>query len=335
MTLADLRHPLNFGVVHDCAGDGLDPGDVLQPVDGPPDCHGFSNGVDDDGLLLSLADGPVLTIDDIFGADFSLVDGVNSTAFGANGVDSFDWHGTSVASIAGATGDNGQGIAGISWRTRILPIRISRTGTEADLFSITYALTYANARGANIANMSFGLDANYAAAHIAANAVHAWEALFDTYSSPAMVHVAAAGNSGQDCDTDTWICLPAELNSPIDVIGVAGSDRLDAKAKGSNFGKTTIEIAAPGIEVVALGGNPGSLLLVNGTSVAAPQVAGAAALMLERHDFLRQRSAASAEAIRCRLLLGADVVPTLAGRIEANRRLNVFRALQAQSSVCP
>jgi thermitase len=168
------------------------------------------------------------------------------------------WHGTHVNGIANAVTNNGTGIAGVAWDARTLPVRIIDEG-GASSFNIASGIVYATDHGAKVINLSLGgpgwvkieRDAvNYAAAH-------------------GVIVVAAAGNDG-----DAIPFYPASYDH---VISVASTTSDNGRSSFSNYG-TYIDVAAPGSSIYStLYDN--AYGTASGTSMAAPHVAGAAALV--------------------------------------------------------
>jgi subtilisin family serine protease len=205
------------------------------------------NGLDDDG------DG---FVDDVHGSDVIHGDGDPADDFG---------HGTAVASVIGARGGNGIGISGVAWRVRLMPVKVlggDGWGTTASLIA---GLRYAVAKGARIVNMSVnGADASRALD----------EAIRDAEARGILV-ITSAGNDG--ADRDRVASYPASVASPA-VLTVASANRVGRLAYSSAYGRDTVDIAAPGEDILAsdLGGRYSAH---SGTSFAAAYVTGAAALL--------------------------------------------------------
>ncbi|MBI4849225.1 MAG: S8 family serine peptidase [Nitrospirae bacterium] len=142
-------------------------------------------------------------------------------------------HGTHVAGTIAATGNNALGITGVMWHAKIMPLRflgVGGSGTTADAVS---AILYANAKGAHVINNSWG-GTGYS------------QALKDAIDASPAVVVCAAGNSGTNNDTTPF--YPASYTSP-HVISVAATDHNDALAYFSNYGASTVDLAAPGVNI--------------------------------------------------------------------------------------
>ena len=145
----------------------------------------------------------------------------------------YNGHGTHVAGTIAAHGNNSNGITGVMWQAKIMPLRflgISGSGTTADAVS---AILYANAKGAHVINNSWG-GSGYS------------QALKDAIDASNAVVVCAAGNSSSNLDTSSF--YPAGYKSA-NIISVAATDSLDNLASFSNYGKISVDLAAPGLNI--------------------------------------------------------------------------------------
>ncbi|MBI2569278.1 MAG: S8 family serine peptidase [Candidatus Schekmanbacteria bacterium] len=169
-------------------------------------------------------------------------------------------HGTHVAGIAAATGDNSLGVAGVCWSCRLMPIKVLDAGGTGSFSDIAAGISLATANGADIINLSLGAATSSQAIQDAVDA--AWAA--------GAVVVAAAGNSGT-----TTPFYPAANNN---VMAVAAVDREGSRASFSSSG-TWIDVAAPGVEIWST--VPGNAYAQwSGTSMAAPMVSGILGLLV-------------------------------------------------------
>jgi thermitase len=170
-------------------------------------------------------------------------------------------HGTHVAGIAAAATDNGAGIAGVAFDSKIMPLKVYNKYTSPLYSRIANAMIYAADNGAKVISVSLG---NYSFSSNLQSAVnYAWSA--------GCVLVGSAGNNNS---SDPF--YPAAFEN---VIGVSATDQSDTKASFSNYG-SYISVAAPGVSIYSTYWN-GSSTYVNmsGTSMAAPHVAGLVALL--------------------------------------------------------
>jgi subtilisin family serine protease len=185
-------------------------------------------------------------------------------------------HGTHVAGIIGAEGNNTGFTAGINWAVTIMPLRFIGplgTGCVSDAVDMLdfarQAVDFAGTK-VRVVNMSWGL-------YGSTNALQSEIALL--HSAPSdIILVGAAGNDRNDNDTNPF--YPASYTT--DVISVAATDSADAFSFQSNFGKTTVHLGAPGESILSTWNVNPFFMLGTGTSMAAAHVSGAAALMLSK-----------------------------------------------------
>jgi len=217
-------------------------------------------------------------------------------------------HGTHVAGIAAATGNNGVGVAGVGWYTGLLGVKVlgaDGSGTDPD---IAEGIVWAADQGASVINMSLG---GYDSSQVLADAVAYARA------KGALV-VAAAGNDGVDVPS-----YPAALPG---VIGVAATDVNDARAGFSNFG-SYVDVSAPGVSVISTLPDD-QYGYLSGTSMSTPFVAGAAAVLKARYPSY------TAGQLWGRIRDGADDLGAKGyDRYTGYGRLNLFRALAISGTV--
>ncbi len=183
------------------------------------------NGVDDDGNGF---------VDDVTGYDFASGD--------ADPADS-GAHGTHVAGTIGAVGDNQTGVIGVNERARLLPLKVSTDGNTITSSAAMSALEYATAlknRGVNIV----ALNASYGGGGFSS----AENAAIQAAGDAGILLCVAAGNSS--ANNDTTPTYPASYRLP-NIIVVAATDQNDALASYSNFGSSTVDIAAPGSNILS------------------------------------------------------------------------------------
>ncbi len=180
-------------------------------------------------------------------------------------------HGTSVAGVIAAAGDNGLGIAGLAWRAEILPVRVLDSRGQGYYSDVIAGIRYAVDRGARVINLSLG-GGSYS---------RALQEAVDYARGKGSVLVAAAGNEGLD-----RLYYPAGCQG---VISVGAADRDDRPASFSNRGEG-LDLLAPGVSVYTTAAGGGYAYL-SGTSLAAPQVSGCLALLLARFPHLKPEEA--------------------------------------------
>jgi len=161
-----------------------------------------------------------------------------------------DGHGTIVAGIIGATGDNGAQIAGVNWRVSIMPLKVFDAGGGATTTHIIEAVRYAVDHGARIINASYG--SIQGATDAAPDFDSAEYEAFRYAQDAGVLVVAAACNAvpfGNANDDLSHTCVPASY--PLDnIIAVGSSDNNDAMAPFSNYGVQSVDLVAPGIDVI-------------------------------------------------------------------------------------
>ena len=267
------------------------------------------NNIDDDGNGF---------VDDVHGYDFADKDG--------NPMDA-NSHGTHVAGIIGASGDNNTGVTGVAWRTKLMAVKVFADESNfAYTSDIVKGILYAADMGAKVSNNSYGAVFTDSVAESIFNRPVA-DAI--GYANDAgMLFVAAAGNNGLNSDTSMEVTSPATIDHP-NVISVAANTRSDKRASFSNHGETGADIAAPGVEILSTVPG-GGYERYSGTSMASPFVAGAAALVAAEFPDI------SVEELRAVLIESAEPVTSLAGVTLNSGRLNLYRALtHIPSSECP
>ena len=281
------------------------------------------NGIDDDHNGF---------IDDVNGWDFVSNVPDPSPKFDNAWTEAGVSHGTMVAGIIGAEGNNNKGVTGVTWKSNIMPLRVLNDKGEGKISSVVRAIDYAVANGADIINLSF-VTYNYNDS--------LYGAISRAYKAGVIV-VAAAGNdqsNGEGRNTSKSPIYPACMDGPNGenmVIGVAATDALDQKTTFSSYGFNCIDIAAPGISffnTVTYGGNPEASDqnydgYWSGTSMASPVVSGVMALVAQVNPDL-----SSSEIVN--LVLGSannisQLNPTYLGqlghgRVNANSAVNLAR----------
>lgn len=237
-----------------------------------------NNKKDDDGNGL---------VDDYYGWDF-----INNLAdprpkFKQGFTEAGVLHGTIVAGIAAASGNNKEGVTGVTWKAKIMSLKALDDAGNGDTASVAKAVDYAVAKGANIINLSFvGFSYSRSLKEAIERAVKA-----------DVIVVAPAGNEesvGHGVNLNTKPIYPAcykdDAKKPL-VVGVAATDAIDQKAVFSGYGNDCVALAAPGISFYStsvfaptqnLPGKPFNQYYDgywSGTSVAVPLVSGALALI--------------------------------------------------------
>lgn len=220
-------------------------------------------------------------------------------------------HGTHVAGIVGAEGNNVLGTVGVDWKVHLMPLKFLNADGEGNTADAAEAIEYAIDNGAKVINASWGGPAFSAALFQAVKEAGDRGVLF----------VAAAGNDGVNADVSPD--YPAAFDLP-NVISVAASGPDDGLLDFSNYGRRSVDLAAPGDEIYStVPSRSGGYASYSGTSMAAPFVSGAAALYLSHYP------GSSVQQVRNGLLTTVDPLPSLAGKTTTGGRLDLARALGA------
>jgi subtilisin family serine protease len=238
-------------------------------------------------------------VDDLHGWDF--VDNDNNPS-DANG------HGTHVSGTIAAASNNNTGVAGVAWTCQIMPLRFLDANGSGSISAAIKALEYALLNGVKISNNSWGGGGyNKSMYDMIKLAGERYDHLF----------VAAAGNSGANSDTSPM--YPAAYNLP-NIVSVAATDSRDRLASFSNFGVVSVDIGAPGVNILSTY-TSGRYAYLNGTSMAAPHVAGVAGLIANRYP------QASYAEIALILLGSARPLSSLSGKVASGGMLNAYASL--------
>ena len=221
-------------------------------------------------------------------------------------------HGTHCAGIIGAEGDNDEGIAGVNWNVEIMPLKFMGRGGFGTTKDAIEAINYAIDRKRNGVNVRV-INASWGSTMYS----KALEDAIRAAGEEGILFVAAAGNATTNNDKRPH--YPSNYNLP-NVISVAATDKNDNLTSFSNFGLKTVHIAAPGKDIMSTWLND-DYREASGTSMAAPQVAGVAALILASEPKL------SVEKLRERILKSVDKIDSLNGKVENGGRINAAKAL--------
>jgi thermitase len=224
-------------------------------------------------------------------------------------------HGTHCAGIIGAEGDNNFGITGINWHVKIMPLKFMDANGSGSTKDAIEAINYVIDRkqhGVNVRIISASWGSTMKS--------RALEDVIKKAGEEGILFVAAAGNNGDDSDKRPH--YPAGYKLP-NVMPVAALDRNDQLASFSNYGAKSVFIAAPGKEILStwLGGE---FREASGTSMATPEVAGVAALVLSVNPKM------SVKELYERLGNSVDKLDSLKGKVVTGGRINAAKAVGAK-----
>lgn len=299
ITFWDLNHTANAAYATDLNANGrIDAGDLLADTR-------WENGTDDDGNGYA---------DDLVGWDFANND---NDPFDDNG------HGTHVAGTIGAIGGNATGVAGVNWSVQMVPLKFTSATGSGALDDAIDALNYFTVAS------KLNTDERFVATNNSWSGGPFYSSLRTAIVDGAkagILFVAAAGNApsgGSPVNTDTTATYPSGYSTLGGksatyeaVVSVAAITSTGGLASFSNYGATTVDLAAPGEGILSTlpGDSYGTL---SGTSMAAPHVTGAIAL------YASVNPTASAATIRSTLLTTTVATASLSGKVATGGRLDV------------
>lgn len=279
-----------------------------------------NNGTDDDGNGY---------VDDVRGWNTPFGD---DNVYGSN-------HGTQVAGMIGAVGNNALGVSGANWHVKMMPVAYGGAQEDLVLEAYTYPLimrrrynTSNGATGAFIVatNASWGIDGGQPSDS------PLWCAMFDTLGAEGVLNCGATANNNVDVDAvgDLPTGCPSEY-----MVSVTATNSADDRTF-SGYGITSIDVGAPGASVFTTSQSGGyGYATANGTSFASPLVAGVIGLLYSAPcgslmDLVHGDPAAGALYIRNKLFAGVDQVGNLPGTIATGGRINAGASMQLIVGAC-
>ena len=216
-------------------------------------------------------------------------------------------HGTHCAGTIGGVGNNTNGVAGVCWQVSLVGLKFFSANGEGYTSDALSAIYYANSIGVKLTSNSWG----------GGGYEQELKDAIDAANNAGVLFIAAAGNDGRDNNVSEN--YPSNYTSP-NIIAVAATDFNDELAVFSNWGATTVDLAAPGVAIYSA--QPGNLYQnLDGTSMATPHVAGAVALAWSLSPD------STAAEIKASVLASVDPIPSMTGKCVTGGRLNAYKTL--------
>lgn len=249
------------------------------------------------------------------------------------------WHGTPVAGIVGAKGNNGTGVAGMSWNVKVMTIRLTST-VEADVleaydYTLQNRMLYNQTNGASGAfvvatNASWGINQGQP------SQAPLWCAFYDTLGTHGILNAGATANANFDIDAvgDLPTACPSDY-----MVAVTNINHNDQKVTSAGYGATTIDLGAFGEGTWTLD-DGGGYSDFGGTSGATPHVAGMIGLLYSvpcvSFATLSKTNPDSAALLMKQFLMnGTDANASLSGITVSGGRLNMNGSIQEMLNYCP
>jgi len=215
-------------------------------------------------------------------------------------------HGSHCAGTIGAKGDDGRGVVGVNWNVRMMAVKFLDASGSGSLEGAIKAIDYATKMGAHVMSNSWG-GGGFT------------QSLFDSIkrsNEAGAIFIAAAGND--DSNNDSMPSYPASYDVE-NIISVAAIDNKGSRASFSNYGRKSVHIGAPGVNILSTTG--GKYESFSGTSMATPHVSGVAALVWANEPGL------TAKELKHRLLATAKPIAGLKGKTKTGAMVDAYAAL--------
>ena len=222
-------------------------------------------------------------------------------------------HGTQASGIIAAVGNNGIGVTGICWNSKIMALRFLPKDGGGKISDEIECIQYAVNNGVKIISGSFG---EYSIARSEKMAI-------DAAGDSGVLFMFAVGNDGKNNETNPHYPSGYDLEN---IIAVGVSDRNDQLVSWSDYGITTVDVAAPWVNILSTDLNNG-YQNESGTSMATPHVAGLAALLKSFKPSLSWLE------IKNLILNNGDKIPSAEGKLVTGSRINAYKALSGEPGI--
>ena len=239
------------------------------------------------------------------------IHGINAILLSGNPLDDHG-HGTHVSGIVAAAANGGGPMVGVAWDVRLMGLKVLDSSGFGSTSDLIIAHEYAIMHGCRVVNASLGGGARS----------QSWFEVIAEGQRRGVLLVAAAGNEGSNNDVLPSYPANYDLES---VVSVAAMDRYGQLTPWSNYGNSSVDVAAPGASILSLGiGSNSSYQTSDGTSQAAPFVAGVAALIASEFPD------STAEDMRQRIISSAAASDAFFGRIASRGWVDAHAALDIE-----
>lgn len=228
-------------------------------------------------------------------------------------------HGSNVASIIGAQGNNGLYMTGVSWDVGLMHLKVLNAAGEGSSSGVSAAITFAADNQAIAINLSLGTPPS-------GTIDNAMQTAIRDARAKDMLVVAAAGNNGVNSDQAGGLVNPASIPTE-NMIPVGATDENDNRAGFSNYGIYRVELGAPGTNIRGLTVYANTYSFMNGTSQATPHVTGAINLLKNAYPWENYAG------LKDRVLMAVDDVPAISNLFRTGGRLNISKMYRPRTLI--